>query len=393
MDDKELEGLLKGGESDRVEFKPSISQRKEIQETICAFANDLPNHRDAGVVFVGVDDSGACCGIDITDSLLKNLSDMRTQGEVYPFPTMSVEKRVVSGCEVAVVVVESSYSPPVRYRGRVIVRVGPTNRIATLEEETRLTEKRQSKDTPFDISPLDMATLDDFDMELFRDYLRSTLAGEILELNSRNEQQQLASLRFTTADGIPTILGLLVVGKEPVRFVPGAYVQFLRIEGTDYADPIKDSKEIDGPASTLLRHLDDLFRVHISVASDITSGPVEVKRPDYPIDAIRQLSTNAILHRTYQGTNSPVKITWFTDRIEIISPGGPYGKVTKENFGQPGIADYRNPSLAEALKNLGFIQKFGVGIPLARQALQKNGNPDPEFHPTDTHVLVTLRRR
>lgn len=107
--------------------------------------------------------------------------------------------------------------------------------------------------------------------------------------------------------------------------------------------------------------------------------------------ALQQFSRNAILHRTYEGSNSPVRVYWYNDRIEIISPGGPFGEVTPENFGAPGITDYRNPNLAEAMRVLGFVQKFGAGIMTARRSLNQNGNPLPEFVVTQHHVLVTVR--
>jgi ATP-dependent DNA helicase RecG len=108
---------------------------------------------------------------------------------------------------------------------------------------------------------------------------------------------------------------------------------------------------------------------------------------------LEQLTRNAILHRNYDSTSAPVRIFWFADRIEILSPGGPYGQVTIDNFAQPGLTDYRNPHVAEAFRHLGYVQKFGVGIPTARRELQRNGNPPPELHPTATHVLVLVRRR
>ena len=67
--------------------------------------------------------------------------------------------------------------------------------------------------------------------------------------------------------------------------------------------------------------------------------------------------------------------------------------MTRQNFGQPGITDYRNPHLAEALKTLGYVQRFGIGIPLARKELQKNGNPPLEFDVQDAHVLAIVKRR
>jgi len=99
------------------------------------------------------------------------------------------------------------------------------------------------------------------------------------------------------------------------------------------------------------------------------------------------------MHRSYENTNAPVRVYWFDDRIEIINPGGPFGAVTQENFGQPGITDYRNPNLADAMKVLGYVQRFGIGIQTAKAELKKNGNPDLEFSLEATNVLATVRRK
>ncbi|MFN8454832.1 MAG: ATP-binding protein [Anaerolineae bacterium] len=398
MDDKELEILLNDIESDRVERKSSASDdsRDQIRQAICAFANDLPHHQKAGVVFIGVNNNGSCANVAITDQLLLTLADMRSDGNILPFPTMTVQKKTLNSCELAVIIVEPADAPPVRYKGRVWVRVGPRRAIATAEEERRLAEKRRARDLPFDIRPISSANPEDLDIDLFRRvYLPSALPLEIIEQNQRSIEQQLTLMRFATVGSqpSPTILGILVVGKDPRQFIPGAYIQFLRLDGVDLTDPIKDQKEIDGPLPDLLRILDETFQAHISVATDITTQPVEIRHPDYPIVALQQLARNAVLHRTYEGTNAPVRITWFNDRIEIQNPGGPFGQVNRQNFGQPSITDYRNPHLAEAMKNLNYVQRFGVGILLARKELEKNGNPSPEFTVEDAHILVTIRRR
>ena len=96
------------------------------------------------------------------------------------------------------------------------------------------------------------------------------------------------------------------------------------------------------------------------------------------------------MHRTYEATNAPIHVYWFEDRIEILSPGGPFGAITAETFGQPGLVDYRNPNLAEALRVLGFVQRFGFGIPTARRELEKNGNPALDFEVTPNHVLFRI---
>jgi len=97
------------------------------------------------------------------------------------------------------------------------------------------------------------------------------------------------------------------------------------------------------------------------------------------------------MHRTYEGTTSPVRIEWYNDRLEIISPGGAYGNITPENFGRLGLVDYRNLYIADVMKNLGYVQRFGRGIDIARKECEKAGKPAPVFEVDDTLVRCTLR--
>jgi ATP-dependent DNA helicase RecG len=189
------------------------------------------------------------------------------------------------------------------------------------------------------------------------------------------------------------VLGLLAIGKSPQDFLPGAYVQFLRIDGTDLADPVIDEEEIGGAFVELIRRAEEKLKTHNRTAIDITSKPTHQISPLYPSSAIQQILYNSILHRTYESTNAPVRVYWFNDRIEINSPGGPYGNVTSDNFGNPGITDYRNPNIGDVLKTFGFIQAFGRGIATARNEMKKNGNPELEFDTNQSVVVCTLRRK
>jgi ATP-dependent DNA helicase RecG len=99
-----------------------------------------------------------------------------------------------------------------------------------------------------------------------------------------------------------------------------------------------------------------------------------------------------VIHRNYEATNSPVRVTWYNDRIEVQSPGGPYGQVTPETFGKPGVTDYRNPTLAEALAALGFVERFGIGLQIVEKEMRENGNPPAEFEILSNFVQVVLRR-
>ncbi|MGD8847603.1 MAG: ATP-binding protein [Desulfobacteraceae bacterium] len=396
--DQELETLL-----DDIEY--DFSERKETwkgdapdkgRQAICAFANDLSDHRKPGVLFVGAKDDGTPTGLPVTDALLLTLADIRSDGNILPLPSILVEKRTLKGVDVAVVTVQPSDAPPVRYKGRIWIRSGPRRAIATAQEERILNEKRRYRDIPFDMQPLPTCDLSALSRLLFEQgYLQNAFAADILAANERSYEQKLASCRMiaSAVEPTPTILGIIVLGVSPRDWIPGAYIQFLRIDGVNLSDPIEDEVFIDGDLGQVLRRIDEKIESHNRTKVNITSNDRESRTMPYPKAALQQLVRNAVMHRAYENTNAPVRVTWFNDRIEIGNPGGPFGIVTRDNFGQPGITDYRNPNLADAMKVLGFVQRFGIGIQTARAELNKNGNPDIEFQIEPMMVLAIVRRR
>jgi len=394
--DQELEDLLNDLESDRVERTDSLDNGNKFRQAICAFANDLPDHRNVGVLFIGVDDKGQPTGAAITDPLLQNLASMRGDGNILPFPSLDVQKRKLKGGDVAVILVHPSDAPPVRFKGTVWIRSGPRRGIANPDDERRLNEKRRFRDLPPDIHPISSADINALDELLFRrTYLPSAISIEVIEQNERSLEHQFIASKFAHPGPPirPTVLGVLAVGKTPTDWIPGAYVQFLRVEGMALGDPIKDSREVRGPLPDMMEELEDLIKANIQISVDFTSGPVETRKPDFPIVALQQIIRNAILHRSYENTNAPVRLYWFQDRVEVQNPGGPYGQVTKENFGKPGANDYRNPNLAAVMKELGYVQRFGAGIALSRTEMKKNGNPPIEFQVEDSCVAAILRKK
>lgn len=224
------------------------------------------------------------------------------------------------------------------------------------------------------------------------EYLPVAVSPEALAENRRNEIEQMKALRLATQEGIPTVTAILVLGNRSRDWFPGAYIQFARYNGGGVTAPIVDQTELNGTLSGQLRELDDLLKRHVSISLD-TSGQPHVEKPDYPMAALQELVRNAVIHRNYENSNAPVRINWFSDYVQIISPGSVYGAVTKQNFGTPAATDYRNPSVAEAMKNQGFMERFGMGIAKAREALKENGNPPPEFDVQDTFVFVILKKR
>ena len=397
LNDQDLLALLIGGESDRVEFKESMrgGSADSIREAICAFANDLPGHDKPGVIFVGASDDGAIVDLPITDELLRQLADMKTDGNIVPPPTMTVEKRVLNAKAVAVITVQPTDSPPARCRGRILIRTGPRRGAATAQDERILNEKRRYGDIPFDARPVRRATLDDISLGFFEyGYLPKAFAPEVLAENDRTIQEQLAATKMIAApdDPTPTVLGLLVMGWKPDHFIPGAWVQFLKIDGNDLTDEIVDDLTVTGPVWHVLERLQGKFYGHNRVAVDLIQGSIERRTTLFSVPALEQLTHNAIMHRAYESSYSPVRVYWYNDRIEITNSGGLYGDAALDPFGQSGLTGYRNPNLADAMKTLGIVQRFGVGLRWARRWMRETGQPEPEFEVIGDNVVTATVR-
>ena len=85
---------------------------------------------------------------------------------------------------------------------------------------------------------------------------------------------------------------------------------------------------------------------------------------------------NALMHRDYQG-NAPVKFYQYRDLLEIVNHGGLYGRARPENF--PNVSDYRNPVVAEAMRVLGYVNRYNRGIATLQRELAANGNGPARF--------------
>lgn len=398
LTDQELTEIIAGGETDRVEFKESLSgsAKESIRQAICAFANDLPRNEEPGVVLVGVRDDGSLAGLTVTDRMLNQLADMKTDGNIVPPPSLAVQNLELAGGDVAIVRVDPSDSPPVRCKGAIYIRIGPRRGIATAQDERILNEKRRYGDLPFDLHPVPTAKLADLDQVRFEhEYLPEAFSPAVLAANRRTRTEQLAATKMVASvdDPVPTVLGLLTIGKSPQDFIRCSYIQFLRIEGTRLTDAVVDRAQIGGTIPDMLRRIDEKLVGHNRTAVDFALRFRESRANTYPIAALQQLVRNAVMHRLYESTNAPVHVYWYNDRMEIINPGGPFGRVTVADFGQSGLVDYRNPSLADAMMVTGFVQKFGMGIALAREELANANHPEPDFKVDDNNVRVTVRAR
>jgi len=384
--------LLADLESVRVERTVSITETDKFCQAICAFANDMAGTQLPGYLIIGAHDiSGFPSGLEVTDNLLQSLSGLGTNGSILPAPAIIVEKiTLTSGKgDLAVVEVQPSWIPPVRYKGQIWIRRGPRKGIANETEERLLAERRISNSLTFDTQPCPGSSLNDLALDLFTSgYRPLAIDPEIIAENGRGIEIQLASLRFfDLRRNCPTHSGLLLFGKNVEFFLKFAFVMYVRYDGTDMGADILNNREFHGDLLTILRDL-DRFAKDLPTAHPVpTSALRETTAYDYPPMALRELFMNAVLHRAYDQP-SYIRILQFQDRIEIQSPGPLYGLATPANF--PRQTSYRNPVIAEAMKTLGFVNRFGRGVERAQAALATNGSPPAEFEFGDTFFGVTV---
>jgi ATP-dependent DNA helicase RecG len=380
MTEQELQSLIRDMESDRVERTISFREDK-LGPAVCAFANDLADSGQPGYLLLGIKDDGSLAGLSIGDEELQKIGNIRQNGNLLPPPNLSVSEvfHLKEG-DIVVVTVHPATFPPVRYRGRVHIRVGPRKDVATEDEERRLMEKRISNARTFDEQPCLQSTLDDLSIDSFKlNYLPNAIDAETLEANHRDLKEQLSSLGFYDLHhGCCTNAGILLFGVNPRFYFQGAYIQYVRFDSEEMeASALTVEKEFSGALITVLGQIADFAKVNIVQERSIVSDSFQQSKvSNYPLWALRELIMNAIMHRNY-ASNAPVYIYEFSNRIEIINPGGLYGEVNTENF--PRASDYRNPILATAMKNLNYVNRFNFGIFNAKASLAKNGNPEPEF--------------
>ena len=210
--------------------------------------------------------------------------------------------------------------------------------------------------------------------------------AEVLSKDTRPLKEQLASLHlWNTQWDCPTYAALIMFGKNPQFFMPGAYIQYVKFQGYDNGGQIMNERKFDGNLCNLLPRLENFINDGI-----VTKRPVPVSTLrekdiyNYPEKAIRELVMNAVMHRDYQST-TPTRLYQYDDRIEIMNPGGLYGNARPDNF--PNVNDYRNNVVAGILKSFNYVNMFNHGIRDVQALLKENRNSQAEF---DINLLTVF---
>lgn len=210
----------------------------------------------------------------------------------------------------------------------------------------------------FDATPCIGSTIDDLDVEAIKtSYLPSVVSSEELAADQRDLKEQLASVRlFDRKFDCPTYAAIILFGKKPKYYLPGCYIQFVRFSGNDKSGTILNERGFHGSLYSVLPQLESFVQDAIVTKRPVSASLLREKTLiNYPDGALRELLMNACMHRDYQ-SNMPTRLYQYDDRVEIMNAGGLYGEARPENF--PGVNDYRNPIVAEAMKGLKYVNMF-----------------------------------
>ena len=253
--------------------------------------------------------------------------------------------------------------------------------------------------TEYELHTLPGTSVDDVNVELVREYVQgSTRRRASSPLSAIGVPDVLRALK--AIDGPVgrerlTVLGGLFFGQQPGRLVVQSKIRFVEFPGVDVASTgetvaYRYSEEVTGTIPDLIARMERLHKERLAPGVLADGFRVE-ELPSVPLFALREAIVNAVCHRDYSLVGANIQVRLFSDRLEVQSPGGLPGPVTVDNILTESYA--RNPRVADILRDLGYVERHGLGIDNMFASMDDAHLPPPEFNNSATSFTVTLRFR
>ncbi|TRZ87810.1 MAG: DeoR family transcriptional regulator [Methanosarcinales archaeon] len=376
-----LKDLLKEGESETVEFKPSLSQMDKITESISAFSNTK-----GGTVVIGVSDKGEVLGVDIGKNTIESLANQIKQNtDPMAYPSIRVEESDKK--QVVVIEVVEAEQKPVLAFGRAFMRVGKSNQKLGFERIRNLA--LETSKVYWDERVCEAASLDDIDEKKVRWFLKRAKYERRLDLDPEAPLIEALEKLELLREGKLINAAILLFGKNPQRFVIQSETRCARFKGIKPLEFI-DMKVFGGNIIDQREDAVEFAKEHIKLHAKIV-GMERIETWEYPIEAIREAITNAICHRDYE-MSANVQVRIFDDRIEIWGCGYLPKPLTVEALKQEHISILRNYFVGKCFFLIKFIEQWGTGTNRIIDSCLDHGFPEPVFEELSGSLVVTLRK-
>ena len=391
-----IEDLLAGTivEGERMEFKEGWNPGP-IMRTVCAFANDFEN-LGSGYVIVGVEEVDGKPKRPVLgfnpgqfEKVQKEMVGYANLMKPPYFPRLFLEP--VDGKHVLVIWVPAGSNRPYEVPREIgakdkeyayYIRQYSSSVMANREQKQELINL--TANIPYDDRVNHHANIDDIDFLKVRSFLKevkSRLYEESPAMAPAEVYKQLNLVEGANEHLFPKHVALLMFGQDTQKFFP-----YARIEVVEFPDgfdkPFIERPPYTGPIQQQLRSVLDYLKNNVIQEKVVkVPGQAEANRVyNYPYEVLEEALANAVYHRNYELTE-PIEVRILTDKIEIISYGGPDPSIRIVDFSRGIIRArrYRNRRIGEFLKELRLTEGRGTGIPTIKARLHENGSAAPSF--------------
>ena len=373
--------MLKQGPSQSLEFLP-YPNPEEMAETITAFANS-----EGGTLILGVTPEGKLGDFFLEDEA----SDALKAALKLCRPPVHTDWHAeeVPGGVVVMLRVERSGNVHALSDGRVLMRKGSENEPTDGFNIEQLLASRPTGD--FETQVVPGATREDLNEEVIDNYLEKR--------QQRNPRSQVVSkdrllmqLGALTEDKEPTVSGMLLFGKEPQLFMPQSRAVFVKFADTGPRAPeggfgYGRREEIGGSLPEIIDRTYRLIWEEMDKQS-VMQGLQRQEQTEYPETVVREALVNAVAHRDYRMTGGSIEIRMYSDRMEIMSPGGLPAHITLDNIVEEHYS--RNPRLVNGLFQWGYIEELGLGVDRMIEDMLSAGHQPPKFDAKSHRFTVVL---
>jgi ATP-dependent DNA helicase RecG len=372
MGENELRALIEEGIS--LSYVPERASARELATNLVAFAN-----ADGGAVIIGAEEDGKISGLKTPErahDIALRAYMLCTPPLMLPLP----EQIELDGRTLLVVTVPKGLPHVYHLRGKYLVR--DEKRIVPLSARRLRQLLLERGEVGYESQTVSHATRADLDERKIKAYLNAVQA--FADSDADEVLLQRGCLRKEGGELRPTIAGVLVFGRDaPLRQNGVLLAQYA---GKEMSDEF-EKEDIRDTLPEQIRRAENFVVARMRKSARLNRLEREEKL-EYPRAAIREVIVNAVAHRDYSIRGDDIRISMFTDRIEVYSPGRLPGHVTIKNIVEERFS--RNDIIVQLLADLGYIERLGYGIDRLLKLMKEQGLPRPRFVETANGFKVTL---